>query len=151
MAACNVCNRRVQSHAYKLQCSLCNSYVHLNCLTNVPKDDPLYTRRADNTWFCTLCSQSIFAFNHFFDNDDFIEAISDLWFADPTLPFDYINDQNLLFSPFELNSNESSPLIETDPDVQFYSNQCNSLTHSCDYYLEDGFNKRLSKLNASNS
>ena len=53
--------------------------------------------------------------------------------------------QNKIFSPFELNEDSNLPLIDSDPDVQFYNNQCNYSLHSCDYYLEDAFNKKSSR------
>ena len=56
-------------------------------------------------------------------------------------------DQNKIFSPFELNEDSNLPLIDSDPDVQFYNNQCNYSLHSCDYYLEDAFNKKVADLN----
>ena len=41
------------------------------------------------------------------------------------------------------------PLIDSDPDVQFYNSQCNNSLHSCDYYLENSFNNKVSDLNLS--
>ena len=57
--------------------------------------------------------------------------------------------QDRLFSPFELNEDVSLPLFDSDPDVQFYNDQCNPYLHSCDYYIEDSLNKELSELNIS--
>ena len=49
----------------------------------------------------------------------------------------------------KLNEDLNLPLIDSDPDVQFYNSQCNNSLHSCDYYLEDSFNNKVSDLNLS--
>ena len=36
--------------------------------------------------------------------------------------------------------------IDIDPDIQFYNTQCNKALLSCDYYLEDSFNRKISEL-----
>ena len=51
-----------------------------------------------------------------------------------------------IFQPFELNANFDDPLSDSDPDLQFYNSQCNNVLNSCDYYLENSFNKKLKEL-----
>ena len=49
---------------------------------------------------------------------------------------------NKIFVPFEINDSDS-PLSETDPDVQFYSENHYIKSTSCDYYFEDEFNSKI--------
>ena len=144
MAACNICSKRVLNHSFHLNCDYCHGKVHLKCLPMVNKDDNIYTQRHINTWFCTKCTSEIFAFNSIVDDDEYFETIYDIQSLIPLIPFDALSSQDRMFTPFELNEDISLPLIDSDPDVQFYNNQCNRTLHSCDYYLEDSFNKKVS-------
>ena len=145
MASCNLCNKRVLSHSYQLKCDLCLCSVHLKCLPFVDKDDSIYTDRVQNSWYCTKCCECIFPFNHLDEDDAFIEALMDCG-MNSTVSFNYLQCQEKIFVPFELNEDVSGTLFENDPDVQFYNNSCNSTLHSCDYYNEDSFNQKLSSL-----
>ena len=142
MSSCNICTRRVQSHSYHILCCFCNCKVHINCLPFIKKDDPLYVNKDNNDWICTLCSKNIFPFIHLDDDSDFYSALSDYWPKGNSLPFELLDDDNLLFSPFELNDDESHlPTSDLDPDLQFYRNHANSdLLLSCKYYHEESFN-----------
>ena len=112
----------------------------------VKKDDPLYIDRDENVWFCTKCTESIFPFYNIYDEVDFISCISEN-FTDKKYCLSKSSlDHSSLFSPFELNIDDESPLTDVDPDVQFYQNHCNDMLHSCDYYVEDTFCKRLEEL-----
>ena len=73
---CNICNRRVLSHSVILKCSVCSCNVHINCLYDVTKNDTLYVNRRQNKWYCPKCIQSILPFNHYRDDNDFNDAIS---------------------------------------------------------------------------
>ena len=128
------------------QCSNCNDLTHINCLPFVNKNDSLYTERHASEWYCITCSEDIFPFNHLCEEEDFILAISDYWHIDETVPFNDLNIQEKLFTPFDLNENENVPLYDIDPDIQFYRNQCNTSLPNCDYHLEDSFNKKISNL-----
>ena len=116
--------------------------MHINCLPFIKKDDPLYVNKDNNDWICTLCSKNIFPFIHLDDDSDFYSALSDYWPKGNSLPFELLDDDNLLFSPFELNDDESHlPTSDLDPDLQFYRNHANSdLLLSCKYYHEESFN-----------
>ena len=108
----------------------------------VKKDDPLYTNRNEDNWFCTVCSKDLFPFVHLEEDIDFYSALSDYWQSESILPFDLLDNDKLLFSPFELNEDENdSPLRDLDPDFHFYRNHAsNDLLLSCKYYHEDSFN-----------
>ena len=95
-----------------------------------------------------MCTRDIFPFNQTEEDEEFLEFLSELQENDPLIPLNILIDQNKIFTPFELNEDLNLPLIDSDPDVQFYS-QCNNSLHSCDYYLEDSFNNKVSDLNLS--
>ena len=123
MSNCNVCLNRVLMHSYNLTCDICNSSVHVKCLPWVNKNDPLFTKRHENFFYCSLCLRDILAFNHF-EDDEFIEAISESWENRPLASFDMLDNQGLIFSPFDLNDKFDNPLHEVDADIQFYDKHC---------------------------
>ena len=145
--SCNICNKRVLSHAYKLQCTYCKNLVHIKCLPSVSKNDSIYTNRDCDYWYCKNCVQTIFPFNHLDDDASFIDAISESWYSDPPPSFDFINNQNKLFAPFDLNENDNLPMHDVDPDLHFYQSTCNNALNACDYHFEDSFNKNISNFN----
>ena len=147
MAACNICHKRVLSHAYHLKCSNCHENVHLKCLPMVEKDDSIYVERHRNNWFCINCNILIFPFNCIDEHDEFLEAMYEMQSTQPSVHLDLLLNDQKLFSPFELNENTNHPLFDIDPDVHFYSNQCGSDLQSCEYYFEDSFNHKISQLN----
>ena len=103
MSSCNICNRRVLKHAYQLKCCVCHSLVHIKCLPRVTKTDSIYIERESNNWSCTKCNQSIFPFNHFYDDDDFFSAVYDQLSFQPSVSFDSLVNNELLFLPFDVN------------------------------------------------
>lgn len=145
--SCNICNRRVLKHAYQMKCCICNSLVHLKCLPQISKLDSVYVDRELNCWSCTKCNQSIFPFNHYHDDADYFSAIDEQLVVKSSIPFEKLLESNLLFSPFDTESNDFNSMNDIDPDTQFYNVQFNS---SCDYFLEDMFNSKVSKMNVQN-
>ena len=87
-----------------------------------------------------------FPFNWMDDDDEFSAAIFDLHDTESAIPFHLLANSDLTFSPFEFNDDGNSPLSDMDPDVQYFSTQCNQLLSSSNYYLEDSFNKSLKDL-----
>ena len=141
MAKCNICVKRVLPHSFHIQCSYCLDFVHINCLPYVSRNDPLYIERHSNAWLCTLCSKRIFPYNHFDDDVDFINALSENWEDELKISCESFCDK--VFVPFELNTDEKSPLFDTDPDIHFYNTVHNLNLNNCNYYLrsnalEDG-------------
>ena len=148
MASCKICLKRLLSHARRLSCSVCKSSVHLSCLPNVTVDDTIYNSD-DHTWICPICLEEL-PFNHYVDDSDFLESISCLWNKNSLLPLDVVKAGNHLFSPFELNDDSEFPLHEIDPDFQYYNSQCSMALQSCDYYIEQTFNQKLTELKINN-
>ena len=143
MALCSVCDKRVLTHSYHLKCHNCLNLIHLKCLPMVDKNDDIYINRHFDSWFCRDCVNEILPFNAIDEDTLFMETIYDLNWASESIPFDVLYCNDKVFSPFELHENFDLPLIESDPDVQYYNNQCRNLMKSCEYYLEDSFNKKI--------
>ena len=93
-----------------------------------------------------MCIQHILPFNHYDDDEEYLEVVYDLLTKNPPPPFDVLQAQNRLFTPFELNEDMDLPLNDIDPDVQYYNSQCNMMLNSCDYYVEKTLNQKLSDL-----
>ena len=143
MSQCNVCLKQVLKHAYQLKCNSCKTLVHLKCLPNVTKEDSLYIERHSNSFYCTKCLEDFFPFNYL-DHHEFLEALSELSENRNQIPFELLNNNELIFSPFDLNEDLNDPLHEIDPDIQFYKDSLLS-THECNYHLEDTFNNYVNK------
>ena len=142
---CNTCQKKVLQHSFHLKCYICTHLVHLKCLPCVNKSDYIFNNRDANIWYCTKCTESLLPYNHIFDDSDFMDALSENWNSVGTSPINRIDNQEKLFHPFELNENESHPLSDCDPDIQFYNNQVNSDMYSCDYFMEDSFNNIIGR------
>ena len=92
----------------------------------VNKDDSIYIHRNSNIWFCSMCTKDIFPFNGTDEDDDFLEILAERQETEPLIPLNTLMDQNKFFNQFELNEDLNLPLIDFDPDVQFYNSQCNN-------------------------
>ena len=149
MATCNICIKRVLNHSYHLTCDFCKGTVHLKCLPSVNKNDSLYTNRDKSVFYCSICLRDIFAYNRL-DDEDFIEALAESWENQPLVSFETLENQELIFSPFDFNDNFDNPLHDADPDIQFYNNHYSGSLQACDDYLENMFNDKIKKSKISN-
>ena len=138
-------DKRLLSHAYKLTCSLCQQTCHLKCLPRVSRNDSIYQDKACSIWYCPPCSQSIFPFNHYDEDDLFYDALNELRTVRPTVPLEVINNQHTVFNPFDINEDADLQIHDIDPDLNFYNSHQNTILQ-CDYYIEDSFNQKVSNL-----
>ena len=134
---CKICDRRVQSFSYNIQCQNCHVKHHLTCI-NVKRDETI-----SDMWYCPCCVKEIFAYNHIDDDDDFhcaiLEGISDCAFR--------LQEMNSkVFTPFEINDRLDAPFGDIDPDMQYYTDMNYVENMKCDYYFEDAFNKKISTI-----
>ena len=98
---------------------------------------------------CFQCTETVFPFNHFDSDSLFLKSISEYW-PNQKLPFHKF--EHYEFNPFELNETDSSLSINSsDPDLQYFNDQSVVNTINCDYYAEDGFVSKTSKLCAADS
>ena len=143
---CTICDRHVHSHSYSMHCKLCHRGTHLACLSNVSRDDSLYKDREFNIWYCPCCVQSIFPFNHYNDDNDFMNAVCP---RDVISSDDVSNLENKVLNVFDLDCDVTNdPLSPTDPDANFFNgNYCGNDSLHCRYYTEQSFNNEVSSLN----
>ena len=105
---CNVCNKKVQSFSYYIQCRNCLTKQHIACI-NLKRDELV-----SDMWYCPCCVQDIFVYNQP-DHVDFYCAISEgisecgFWLHE-------INKK--VFIPFEINDSPNTPFFDIDPDIQ---------------------------------
>ena len=99
-------------------CDYCKDTVHLKCLPSVNKKDSLYRNRDKIVFYCSLCLRDIIAYNRLHDKD-FIEALAESWENQPSVSFERLENQELIFSPFDFNDNFDNPLHDADPGGAF--------------------------------
>ena len=92
---CTVCDRKVQSFSIHLSCVNCKTRHHAKCV-NFDRDDVAKCE----LWYCPTCMKSIFVYNHYDDDDDFLSAILE-GVIHSTVQFHEMNSQ--IFFPFEVN------------------------------------------------
>ena len=143
MDNCNICNKKVQSFSHHLVCFYCKGKCHLKCLPMVSVDDTIYTNRQQERWMCIKCSGTILPFNHMYDDCDFMNALSELWFSGTSLSLNELEKR--VFIPFELNDDKSyHPLFHVDPDFQYFNRATDGMV-KCDYNMEDIFNMKCAQ------
>ena len=141
---CQRCGTRILSHSCHLNCCICKEDVHLSCIPFVSKTDSIYVHRFDNYWFCFDCTSSILPFNWIADNDEFLDIIIELNGTENSISISQLNEK--IFVPFEINDETRvSPLYDTDPDLHYFNTLTSKLA-SCDYHIEDTFNRKLNDL-----
>ena len=124
MTRCGICYSRVLSHSRFFACCICSVDYHIQCLT----DPPLINH---NQWICSNCCISVFPFNHYDDDNDFLTEIDSF--------FGKLHIDDTEFNPFEIDDETVLfPLFNADPDFNFYNNAAQAATS--DYYVEDSFN-----------
>lgn len=146
---CRICNKRLLRHAKQLCCGSCGESCHLKCLPNVKPTDSIYINRDSDNWLCMPCNQSIFPFNHIGSDYEFYNILSE--------NSGLVNENNLsqlVFNPFD-NFDDGpffqSPLLECDPDLQYYNDVTNvDNVSQCEYYSEEVFKKKLADLGVNN-
>ena len=137
---CQICNKKVQSFSYNIECSNCLIKYHTKCI-NENRSEVFC-----ELWYCPYCVQAIFPYNHFDDDDDFYPAVIE-GMLDCSFRLDEINSK--AFTPFEINDSFNTPFSEIDPDYQYYTNLHQNGNLNCDYYYEDKFRCKLHKTDES--
>ena len=134
-----ICSKRVLPHAKQVKCCSCHLIYHMKCLT-LQTEDLLYIRCNSLTWFCKTCITELFPFNHIEHDDVFVSEVNNI--GSCTRSIESLSD--LLFNPFELNSDDHySPLIDIDPDVNYYNEIDSHIALNCNYYFEESISAAI--------
>ena len=140
---CSTCKGRVLKHSVNIKCSICKCFFHRQCLPLITTDDIDHLKN-DSTWICCNCSASIFPFNQFDDNNEFINAIADNWFINDIYTLEDLDKR--IFTPFEIDESQNEILLDDfDPDTNFFRD-LNITPNSTSYFSEDNFNSHITSL-----
>ena len=150
MNTCPICKRRTQRHSKKILCHSCQADIHYNC-SGLLLDD-FESALSDGNWFCRLCVEGFFPYNHFYDDNDFIKCIEELSLSSD-IAVRLLNNTKV-FNPFDINEDDDD-IIEyhgdIDPDKCYFNEYSHKLFKNCNYYTEDSFNRYLAKHVISNN
>ena len=94
--------------------------------------------------------ESLFAFNHFDNDTDFLKAIADMSHQEASVQLGLMSK---LFNLFEMNEYEHEILNyqgDLDPDKYYFNQYSHSLLKNCNYFQEESFQKHLSHHHISN-
>ena len=144
---CPICESRVLKYAKIIYCYSCCRNVHRNCTSLFNTDFEL--AKSNTSWYCRICNDNIFPLN-LLDDDDFQMAVHETS-QNSNLPL-YLGNESKLFPPFEINEDENYILDyhgDLDPDKCYFNQYSYRLIKSCNYFVEDTFNKYLLKHNVS--
>ena len=146
MNTCPICENRVLNHAKRAYCYSCCRNVHRNCTGLFNADFELAI--SNTSWYCTICKDNIFPLNHLND-DDFQMAVYEM--SQKLNISVYLGNDSRLFHPFEINEDENDDLDyhgDLDPDKYFFNQYSHRLIKTCNYFVDETFNKYLLKYNA---
>lgn len=140
---CYLCKKKISNTAVNKICCACLNNCHALCLPYITKYDSFYTAPSTD-WLCSHCIQDNLPFNHFNDDDLFMDVVSEMWSTTSSANLREIDEK--IFNPFDINSeNTSNPLTDADPDVNFFGH-IGSCPVNSEYYLEDTFNSKCQQL-----
>ena len=142
---CSICKRKTMRHSYTIYCVCCQREVHINCTVLSP--DEIARARNNSHWYCRLCNEDIFPFNHIENYLEFRQALHD---SNTSQCLDPLDPDSDIFDPFEIND-DSDHIVEyqgeLDPDKNYFNQFSYHLSQSSNYYCEDSFNKCIDRCN----
>ena len=129
-------------HSYTIYCVCCQREVHRNCTVLSP--DEFTLTRNNSHWYCRVCNEDIFPFNHIENDLEFRQALHD------SNTSQCLDPDSEIFDPFEIND-DSDHIVEyqgeLDPDKNYFNQFSYHLSQSSNYYCEDSFNKCTDQCN----
>ena len=112
---------------------------HMKCLT-LQTEDLWYIQNNLLTGFCKTCITELFPFNHIEHAEVFVSEVNNI--GSYTRSIESLFD--FLFNPFELNSDDHySPLMDIDPDMNYYNEIDYHIALNSNYYLEESIQQPL--------
>ena len=137
---CNICTRKIQSHAKTVTCVICKYSFHCNCISI--NSTEIISILMINDWYCMHCLAESLPFLNISDDLEFHQALN--WKDHFEINWNSVNDK--IFDPFRSHEDdyERFPTDFIDPDDNYFNEITNSCAISCKYYLQDDFNKQVS-------
>ena len=116
--SCPTCRRKVRHFQYRLTCAHCKCDYHYQCVNRSRSE---YENEYKDTYLCVNCLANELPFNHYYDNFDFLNALSELWYYVGEIDFRELDRR--IFNPFEINDKviTNMPLCDVDPDTNFFN------------------------------
>ena len=123
-------------HSLVLRCSICSCVCHILC---IPLSRPDYEDMLlrDHSWICTSCSGDILPFNGIADENDFREALYELY-SDFHIDMEKVS--KMMFNPFTVNDRHNVPLFDIDPDSHYFNDISCAYAGNSNYMNEEEFN-----------
>ena len=114
MATCQLCTKRILSHAYKITCANCRETMHLNCLRFTSKEDATCSTFVSNEWFCPVCIKENIPFANITCEDEYMSTILDLNASYSAVSLNLLENQHLIFNLSEVNDDSYAHLNDID-------------------------------------
>ena len=143
--------KKVLHHSYFVLCKSCHRNVHRNG-TQFSHAEFQFIE-TNTPWYCRLCNESIFAFNHIENDSEFVWTLRQ--FMNTSLYLDALDrhQDSEIFDPFELNDDDNDNIIEyqgeLDPDKNYFNQLAHHFSKSSNYHIEDSFNKYIIRNNVN--
>ena len=144
---CPICNRKILRNSYNVPCQCCQRNVHKNC-TSLLQDDFLFVQNS-TTWFCRLCNENVFPFNHIESDNEFIVTLQQFMGSALIPGVELQTPDSMIFDPFEINEIEDEIIEfhgEEDPDRNYFNQFSHQLSKSSNYYIEDYLTNMLKEI-----
>ena len=108
LVSCSTCCNAIVKQPF-LECACCSRQFHKKCTV---------FSSSISDWYCTVCIEEIFPFNHISNDFDFHSSLG----IDPTF---HEKTNSLRFDPFSMhNAKDVKPLLndgELDPEQNYYN------------------------------
>ena len=121
MDRCSVCRKAIRNNTMSIQCCIC----HENCHYSAVHESCPYRKKC--MWQCLNYLQELFPFNHYYENDDFIDGIVEAWHMPRDVHLTELREN--FFIPFDTSepSLDKHPLYDLNPDINYYGQISNNI------------------------
>ena len=122
MNICSICSRIILKNWYTVLCQGCQRKIHRNW-TALSHEEFLLIQKC-TTWFCRLCNESLFPFNHIDDDYDFTITLDQFTSGSLIPGGECLHPDSMIFHPFQINEDEDQTIEyhgELDPDRNYFN------------------------------
>lgn len=137
---CVSCSKPVKTNQRAILCDCCGNWVHLTC-SKLTISDYQLLENTEEPWWCIECNKSLFPFNHYENDIDFMLTILGVNYNDSYLNPNTHTISNMFINPFQLNTQDQCTFSEADTEdgeIDFQQPECN-------YTLQNEFNEKMTK------
>ena len=136
MAACRRCFGKILSHSLDFKCSICFGNMHRECIP-LTREEFQSMKPTEIEWICTECSIDIYPFNHYDEENMFMDVIEEHITGISNISSKF---SDKIFMPLELQEFEQKqPLFDIDPELHFFNEINGNTLKNSEYYTEGKF------------